>query len=294
MILIDSSTGSKDLVRYPPLNDPSIACLTSLAVSSDSKSSVDVCFTGNGPDGPLTIGIEFKSLSDLLSSIYSGRFQATQSQSMTSEYQICWLLYYGGYRCDPDGYLETPYVNRYGKECWSQYTFVGNKPMPYGYLESSLLTYSAVGIQSKHVYCGTGKVEIESAIQQCANWISCLYRWWQKPWDKHKSLRTFDKSSDKSLAMPHLDPVSRDILSHAKELPGMGFERGLAAAKHFSSVWEMFNADVSEWVKIDGIGKVIARSAVETIRRQKGTNTNVKQSSIPSVTKDALNLDVFK
>lgn len=317
MILIDSSAGSKDLVRYAPLNDPSIACLTSLAVSSDSKSSVDVAFTGNGPEGKLSFAIEFKKLSDLLSSLNDNRLQATQIVSMLEEYDTCILLTCGEYRCGEDGYLEVPdssavlrcdrhndnwhwyvkgvpyqgpfksrseamsdYVNN--SRAWQRYEWIGGKPMKYGYMESALMSLARAGVSHKHL----------PRIEDCAQWIGCLYRSWNKPWDGHRLFRSFDKSADRSPAMPQLDSVTKDIMTFAKGLPGMGFERALAVGRHFSSVWEASNADVSEWVKIDGIGKVIARSAVETIRRQKGAN--VKQASVSTVTKDDLNLDVFK
>lgn len=277
MILIDQSAGSKELVLYPPLNDTSLACLTSLAVSDDTRSSADVCFTGNGPDDKkLLVGIEFKKLSDLLSSIHSGRLGATQAQTMTREYQVCWILYCGEYRCGEDGMLETPWTNPHnGRSSWRRVTFIGNKPMPYGYLESSLLTYSAVGIQSKHV----------SSIEQAAQWIACLHRWWSKPWDKHRSLRTFDRSSDsKSPAlMPSLDAAMKAKILMAKEFPGMGYERAIAAAKYFHSVRDMINASVEEWLEVPGVGKVIAKQIVEWVSRSSGGKVQASAS----------NLDVF-
>lgn len=288
MILIDESVGSRDLIACPPLNDPSLACLANLSISTDTKSSVDVSFCGNGPNGKLSVGIEFKKLPDLLSSIYSGRLQSTQLVSMAKEYQICWLLYCGEYRCGDSGNLETPFTNKYtGKRSWSPVTFIGNKPLPYGYLESSLLSYSCCGVQSKHVM----------DISQAAHWIACLYRWWSKPWDKHKSMRTFDKSTDgKSPAlMPGMDSATKQKIEQARMLPGMGFERALAAANHFKSVREMMNASVDEWLKIPGVGKVIAKSAVEAITREttgKG-KTPAPVLSSPSSSSPSDNLDVF-
>ncbi len=314
MILIDSSAGSRDLILYPPLNNPSLATLSDLSISSDSNSSVDVCFSGNGQDGSkLMIGIEFCSLSDLLSKITTGRLQATQVPHMLSEYDICWIIYYGAYRCNEDDNLEilSPAIFKkrednqyywcrkaipsYGPfssrslaledyqsraENWSTYDFIGNKPMKWGYLESSLLSLSRAGIQSKNF----------STISQCAKWIACEYRWWQKSWKEHKSLRTFDKSRDgreantviksqlqsqscfrPSSILPAKNPVAEIIMSFARQIDGIDYERAYAVGQHFDSVESMILASEDEWRQVPGIGKVLAKVAVETIKRKKGS-----------------------
>jgi hypothetical protein len=292
LILIDQSAGSRDLILYPPLDNPSLAALTSLSLSPDTKSSVDIQFTGQGPDDPLTIVIEFKSLSDLLSSIFTGRIQDTQIPAMREQGDICWLLFYGDYRCGEDGNLETPnppifkkkedrmfywahkgsyngpFISRseaYEDYCdsqkWSSYDWIGNKPLPFSYLESSLLSYSAAGISHKHF----------STISDCAQWIYTLYKWWSRPFNSHKSFRVFDRTSDnrRPAIMGNIDPVTRTIMDFADRIPGIDFTLAKSIASHFSSVQEMVNAPESEWVKIDGIGKVKARIAVETMTREK-------------------------
>lgn len=317
MILIDSSVGSRDLILYPPLDNPSLVTLESLSNSPDTKSSVDVQFTGQGPDGPLTIVIEFKSLSDLISSIFIGRIQDTQIPAMKEQGDICWLLYYGDYQCGNSGDLETPLypVFRKGSKKgdeegdgkfywarkgsyngpfdtrqeatdhylstfkWSSYDWIGNKPLPFFYLESSLLSYSEAGIQHKHF----------STISDCAQWIFALYKWWQKDYSKHKSFRVFDRTSDsrRPAIMGNIDPVTRSIMDFADRIPGIDFTLAKSIASHFSSVREMVNADITEWIKIDGIGKVKAKIAVDTMRREK-----VKRSD--SASQDTTNLDLFK
>jgi len=59
-VLIDDRAGSQDLIRYSPLDSTSE--LTRLDAG-------DALITGNGPDDSiLTIGIELKTIADLLSS----------------------------------------------------------------------------------------------------------------------------------------------------------------------------------------------------------------------------------
>lgn len=323
MILIDSSTGSRELVRYPPLDKRSFASLTSLSVSSDTKSSADVCFSGNGPDGKLSIGIEFKSLSDLLSSLYTGRIQTTQVGALVSEYQICYLLTYGEYRCSPEGYLETPDPGSYTKfdklsdrvkafywyvrgipyqgpfesreqaiadyrtnsRRWAPYSFIGGKPMVFGYLESALLSLSRSGIQHKHF----------ARIEDCAQWIGCCYRSWSKPWDEHKLFRTFDKSSEiRQRAVPGIDANTKLRMSIAKELPGIGYERALEAARHFDSVQDMLNASVGDWLKVPGIGKTLAKAIVAAVSagKQKPDAKSTKPADQTDQT-DGPNLSLF-
>lgn len=302
MILIDSSTGSRELVKYPPLDKPTFACLTSLSVSSDTKSSADVCFSGNGPDGKLSIGIEFKSLSDLLSSLYNGRIQTTQVGALVSEYQVCYLLTYGEYRCSPEGHLEIPdpvsytkydkltdrikafywYVrgipyqgpfesreqaiadHRTNSRQWMPYTFIGGKPMVFGYLESAILSLSRAGIQHKHF----------TRIEDCAQWIGVCYRSWSKPWDEHKLFRTFDKSTEiRQRAVPGIDADTKLKMSIAKELPGIGYERALEAARHFDTARDMLNAEVGDWLKVPGIGKTLAKAIVAAVSASKNSKT---------------------
>lgn len=281
MILIDSSAGSRDLIKYPPLDDPSIACLSNLSISDDTKSSVDICFAGNGPNGKLTIGVEFKKLTELLSSIFSGRIQDTQIPAMKAEYDVCWLLYCGPYRCGDDDYLEIPQRTRTGLQ-WRQYDLIGNRPMKFGFLESSLLSYHEAGVYHKHVY----------DMSQAAKWIGCLYRWWSKPYSSHKSFRLFDRSSDlrRPAIMPGVDKVTRSIMDFADRIPGIDYERASRIASHFSSVIEMINADEKEWMKIDGIGKTLARVAVNTFREEKGKKVTPPQTEIKITSKHLTDL----
>jgi ERCC4-type nuclease len=292
------------ILNYMPLNNPSIASLVSLSISSETKSSADISFCGNGPNNTrISIGIEYKRLGDLISSIHSGRLNATQIQSLTTEYDVVCLLISGEYRCGTDGMLEVPLEHRnivwLDKEeaffwfvkgipyqgpfdtkeeairsfreesrLWQKYSFIGNKPLPWGYVESFLLSLSAAGINHKHF----------SIPEDCAQWIGCAYRWYSKKWEKHHSLRTFDKSKDLTspAIMYDVDSLTKSKMEVAKGIlpSGLGYERCLEIAKHFNSIYEMMIAGESEWVKIKGIGKVLAKSIVSRIRETQNVNTN--------------------
>ncbi len=239
-MLVDDRAGSKDLMKYRTIKE--IATLTRL-------DSGDVAIAGNGPQGDVLVGVEVKSTWDVLSSANTGRLQATQVPAMLKTYDVSWLLQYGTYRPSPtDGSLQ---IRKKGK--WTSFA-IGSKYVPYGYIEALFFDLAALGVKVKHV----------SDMAEAAAWLGVLYRWWQKPWKAHKGMRTFDRSRDVTL-MPSMD---QDVYLRAKiaaQLPGVGFERAVAVANHFTSVVHMVTADEGEWAKVPGIGKVVARSAVRAM-----------------------------
>lgn len=239
-IIVDRRAGSKELMDYP-LPDASL----------DELPSADVMLVGNGPDGEVLVGVELKSVTDLVSSTSTGRLQATQVPAMLDDYDVCWLLVYGAYRA---GVKEGELQIQKGPRWWRKYR-MGNREVPWSYVEAFLLSLSVVGVQIKHVY----------DMAEAARWIGVLDGWWSKPYDKHRAFRTFDHSRDVSL-MPGMSEAEMLRARVANCLPGVGHERAMAAARHFRSVKEMVAADREEWEEIDGIGKVISRTVEEAVR----------------------------
>jgi ERCC4-type nuclease len=213
--------------------------------------SGDAMLVGNGPTGSLLVGVEVKSLWDLVSSAETGRLQATQIPAMLRTYDRSWLLYYGRYRLGVHDRLEV----RRGK-LWKPMR-LGSREVPYGYIEGLVFDLAELGVSTRHVFD-----EHEAAV-----WLGRLHRYWSKPWDKHRGMRTLDKSRDISL-MPGMDPELLQRTKVAAALPGVGFERAIAAASHFESVAAMVNADVDDWASVPGIGKVIAKAVYSAIRRK--------------------------
>lgn len=247
-VLVDYRDGSKKLIAYPPLDQAGEIC---------TLSSGDVCISGNGPDGPVLIGIEVKGLSDLLTSLANGRLQGEQVFKMVKEYGEVWLLYYGQYRpCPKTGTLQV--MSKKGK---MQDYRIGTRLVPYGYLESFLVTLMHAGVNIKHV----------SDLREAANWIGCFARWWNKEWSEHKGMKKFNSSRviGKVPGLGDEEEGVLDIAQFALKLPGLGYERAIAAAQHFGSIHEMVNASVAEWRKIPGVGAVIAEAIYEKVRRRK-------------------------
>lgn len=241
-LLVDDRAGSRDLMRYSTVS--AIAELTRLE-------SGDACLVGNGPkDAPVLVGVEVKSIWDLISSMNTGRLQGTQIPALLSTYDVCWLLYYGSFRPAADG--TTLEVRRQSR--WRTFR-LGTREVPYGYVEAFLLDLAATGIRVHRVY----------DLREAAAWLAVLYRWWSKPWSKHHGLRSLDNSRDLSL-MPGMDDSTRLRASVAAQLPGVGFERALSAANYFPTVKSMMDADAAEWSCVPGIGKVIGKAVESAIR----------------------------
>lgn len=278
-ILIDSREGSRDLITHPPLNTLGTLC---------QLDSADACFTGNSRSGTSITGIELKRITDLISSRQCGRLQGLEGQAprMLADYDECWLLTYGTYRCGDNGDLEFPRRGANGKLTWKPYTFGGSRssPVPYSYIESTFISLTDIGFRVKHVY----------DIDQAAKWIASLHAKRTKPWPEQcRMFRSLNEAAELNEAayrrklvgievvegdnglqiatLPDsIDPVEYQIARTAASLPGIRYERSMAVARHFNSIEDMLLATADEWQKVPGIGKVIAASTTATIKRRKG------------------------
>lgn len=250
------------LDHYPPLNNPDFASVVPLT-------SADVAFCGVGPgDSPIMIGIEVKSISDLVSSLKDGRLQAPhydagQLSTMAHTYTHYWLAYYGEHRPCPDtGILQTlRYDPRSKRKEWSNYLYNDAEPIHYSFVYRFLASPSFLSLR-----CNLARFH---DLKEIAYWIGhILYPEWTKEWRKHSSLNVVNRSSD----IPDFTPADMDERQYARLKTaisfmgcGMGYVRALAAAKHFTSIKEMINASAEEWRKIEGIGKTVSKAVVDYV-----------------------------
>lgn len=224
--------------------------------TTQQKTSADIEFSGNGPDGKLRIGVEVKSLADLLSSIRDGRIRATQIPALL-RYDVPWLAYYGEYRTSKSGYLQVPYWHqKYSRWLWRDYK-LGSKPVETSYLERFLCSPSLTMTKLRTVGFNT--------IEALAYWLgTSLYGTWQKDYHKHRSMFAFDQSGGipGSHLLPQIHPVAYQMMLTAASLPGIGFERAQAVADQFGSILEMINATEKEWANI----VVVSRGTGRTVK----------------------------
>lgn len=227
-VLIDYRAGSKELIKYPPFDECGELCEIK---NAKGEAAGDVVFHGNGPSGSVTVGVEVKSVDDLMSSSRNGRLQGTQLPVMLDEYDVVWLLYYGDVRPAPGSQA----LQIYRKGQWRNH-YVGNRQVPYDYFTGFIISLQEIGISVAHA----------KDISEAAAWLGELVRWRLKPWSKHKSLKQFDRSrkvteahaqkvngkhANRAALMPTLDERTRVRAQVAVELPSLGYKRALAAAE---------------------------------------------------------------
>src|SRR6266853_2289676 len=89
MILVDSRIGSCELIPHIRR-----ACNNYIPVEETNLEFGDVCFEGNGSEGRIAIGIERKTLQDILNCIQDARY-IDQRRGMLNLYQKSFLLIEG-------------------------------------------------------------------------------------------------------------------------------------------------------------------------------------------------------
>lgn len=224
----------------------------------------------------MTVGVEVKSLSDLLHCITDGRFAGHQLPGLVAAYDQPWLLVEGSWRAQRGtGLLQ--YLSR-------QYQWrpaaVGSRNFMYRDLASWLFT-----IRTK-----TGVlVDTVPDWDHASVWIATLYSWWTRTkrvgkeevtgWEGHTSHRAISQASNeqfwqrvKQEEQELTGKATRNRLTDhasllrptvcrmvAAQLPGVGYARSQEVAKRFPTVAGLVAASEKEISEVEGIGKLGAR-----------------------------------
>lgn len=224
MLLIDDRVGSKDL--HKPLKD------AGLPAEIVRLEFADVAFQGKGPGGSaLDIGVELKTLSDLVGSLRSGRLAGHQLPGLTKHYDYTWLIVEGMWRHDEAGQV----VNYRGK-------YRGWQPVPgrmsAGELEKQVLTLEC---------CGGLHVRYTNSRRDTVRFLSNLYRWWTDvAVDQHTSHLAVHMA-------PTIVPVS-DFRQAVMRWPNIGFKTSKSVERIFGgSIRTAGNASVEQWAAVETI-----------------------------------------
>lgn len=260
MISLDNRAGSAPL--FPYLRGIGLPCqLTRLAYG-------DISFIGVGPGGiPITVGVEVKSINDVLQSITTGRFSGHQLPGLKKSYDIVWLLIEGLWRPNQKtGVLQ--YRRKRGE--WADLT-VGTRRFMFRDLATWLFTTEIKGGISIARVSDWGEAIL---------WISTLYSWWtSKEWEGHRSHLALnetgrDRFFDNALL---IKPTLLRMV--AAELPGIGWSKSEAIANKFENVEQLVMADpdtLAEITYVDKggtekrIGTVVASKVYMALRQKKG------------------------
>lgn len=235
-ILIDSRIGSRDLADHKSLAGKCVLQILS---------SADVAFVGNGSKGLCTIGVEVKSVEDLISSLISGRLQDEDGQldRMSREYDHCYLAVYGCRRVSDDGRVE---AKSHEKKRW-RYPKGDRRARNLRYIENQLNGISVCGF---HVREFLNK-------DYLAYWLESLHAWWCRSWDSRQTVGGLPQSASSTYKGGRRSG-SRAVFAAAQTIPGVGTIIAERASKVFGSVAEMADSEKSDWERLDGISKTTA------------------------------------
>lgn len=255
MLVVDDRAGSGELA--PLLRAKGLPVVLARQMYGD------VSFVGFGPGGePVPIGIEVKSIRDVIQCMTNGRFAGHQLPGLVETYSQIYLLIEGGWKpCPRSGVL----LIRKNSGQWIEAT-VGTRRFMYKDLLSWLFTVSIKG--------GV-RVQQSSDWNEAIIWLSSLYRWWtvtgtggRDGYDEHTSHLAINVAHDAAFYRDSALLVRPSLLRRvAKELPGVGIEKSAAVANCFSSVRTLVEADPDTIALVPGIGKTMAVRIWEAIRQ---------------------------
>jgi len=250
VILLDRRIGSSDL--YSPLRKLDVP------VELVTLDSGDAAWLGRGPEeAPVPVGIEIKRVSDLISSITSGRLSGHQLPKLIREYQHAWLIVEGRYRASAEGVLETPQGATWAPHMGSRGS---GQAFTYRELEAFLTTLEMrAGLHLRRTFDRT-----ETAVL-----LATLYQWWTgKAWHEHRAHLALH-SPVRDAGLLYKPSLRRRI---AAELPGIGISKSGAVADHFPTVRALVDASPEEWTAIPGIGKTLATRITEALNEAASTS----------------------
>jgi ERCC4-type nuclease len=230
MIQIDRRVGSAELACYFP---PELHEIVELEFA-------DFAFTGNGPDGPVRVGIERKQIQDLVDSIKTGRLWGHQIPGMIKLYDYSYLVVEGVFKPQPE-YLMVPIGRR-----WIRLN-MGTKVIdPY---LADVETLAGFMVRQT-----LGK-------KQTAQLVLHLFKWWSKEFSEHGQFGPYQRR----IRLPDGCTNGALLYKVARVLPGIGVKKGALVQQHFASVLQMVNATEQDWTSIKDVGAKTARLIREAI-----------------------------
>ena len=240
MIYVDLATGSVELI--PLIRKAGVpAERTSLPFG-------DFCFDGKGPEGDIVIGVERKTLHDMMACIQDARFAGHQLPGMKALYTIRILMVEGHWRPhDENGMLMEGFN---GGTSWGVFRGRQGRQM-YSSLYRYLISVSLSGCLVMH----------SRDMHHTARNLCELYAYFQKPWNQHTSLKAIH-----TVAVPSM--MGRPSLTRlwARDLPGIGEKLSDMAARVFGTPFKLANAEETDWLKVPGVGVKTAQDIYRKIR----------------------------
>ena len=238
MILVDSRIGSVELLPY----------IQRIGVPVDKTQLEygDVCFEGNVKEGRALIGVERKTLHDMLHCIDDSRYAAHQRPGMALMYRKSFLIVEGCFKPhDPNGLLMEGFQ---GGAKWGFCRYRSQNVL-YSKLRRYLFSISLSGVH----------VMFTRDIWQTAYDCCELYQWFQKKWTDHTAVM-----ETQTLLLPDMGRPTL-VRRWAANLTDVGVKFSIEAQRLFKTPINLAVSDESEWMKIKGIGVHTAQSIIREI-----------------------------
>uniref|UniRef100_A0A6M3K7S3 Putative nuclease n=1 Tax=viral metagenome TaxID=1070528 RepID=A0A6M3K7S3_9ZZZZ len=233
-ILVDDRVGSIEIAKH-----------LKIPVEVTRLEYGDFAFFGNGPDDAIiSVGIERKTLGDLVNSMQSGRLSGHQLIGLVETYNIIYLLVEGEYRVN----LNTGAIMTGHGKNWTPLGY-GARTFMYREVANFLNTLAIIG--DIHVWF-THNPEESGA------WVRFTYNWWQKEWEDHKAHKAFNRSKlAPSKALLVKPPVSKKLFNM---LTDIGWEKAEALLQRFPTMESLVMAEPKDIQEVKGVGKGLANS----------------------------------
>ena len=247
MILVDPRSGAEKGVTTV---DELCAIINRLGICCEKGKLefADAAFEGNGPHGKILIGIERKTLHDMLNCIDDARYAAHQKVGMRQMYGQSFLLLEGQWKpYDPDGWLMEGFQ---GGVSWGLCRYRSQRTL-YAKLYRYLLSVSLSGVTVLY-----SRDLVHTAWNICET-----YQYFQKKWDDHTALLQTQR-----LHIPDMNVRPSLVRRWAAELDGIGVKHSIDAARLFKTPLALANSDEIGWLRLKGIGVATAQKLYRQIR----------------------------
>lgn len=254
MILIDPRDGPDKTHR---IRNEMVSNIIKLGVLTNLQTipSGDFCFDGYGPHGAFTIGVERKTLSDMMNCIDDGRYNA-QRAKMKTMYGQSFLIVEGVWTVHRDnGFLMVQATNDRGQAYW-RYFNAPHKPVLYSKLHNFLISVGLSGVVTTLT---------RDLYHTCVSVVE-MFHYFQKAWNQHTSLLT-----KQTLNLPSLSGKPSLCRRWAAELTDVGVKFSEEAERIFRnpqgrpSGLRLATGDEMDWLRIEGIGVKTAQKIIKEI-----------------------------
>lgn len=253
MIYVDYRRGSGSDGKGKELLQPIIRKL-GIPCESCELPYGDACFEGRGLKGPVSVGIERKTLNDMLNCIDDARYSGHQYIGMGKLYSpghafMCLEgMWAPGNGNGWDGTLMQGYR---GGQSWGplKTSLGGTRKTLYSKLYRYMISVARAGViitQSNDLF--------HTAYNICE-----LYQYFQKK--NHTSMMEIHKP-----AIPVMNGKPTLTRKWADAIESIGVVYGTQATQMFKTPHALANSDESDWMRIEGIGPATAKKIVREIR----------------------------